>query len=509
MENEFILYTAVSQLAAQTKAFSDNDLGQPYTWRKHGEGVRLAFLGTYHELRDLATLLSQKRIEEGLPKTAVQRTLAQNHRGYRDLQAIFLSASDDIYDQNPAVGEWNLRTILSHIVETERTFYALAHLGLTAFRQNQTPPPFPNDAVEILFGSNETFWQIADEGTLQELLDLYESIHFHSWEAFGTTSNQEINSPTPVWWEGETYSLEYRLRRMDVHLRQHLIQAENTLVALGQTPNEVHQLLRQLYGALAEVEGLLIGVPHLCQAEQQALAATIQQRTKEISEVVTNAHELETAVKSADTQTIQTILQQHPTLANAKDSSGLPLVLTALYHQKQAVADQLVKSGANLSIHSAAAYGDLAKVQEHVADWDGWINVVAKDGFTPLQLACFFNREDVALWLIGQGADVTAVAENGMRIQPIHAACAANNITIINALLQNGADVNARQANDFTPLHTAADNNSPELATLLLEHGADKTAVTTSGQTPYNWAVERDNNEVLPLLVIAQTNQHP
>ncbi len=497
MDNEFLLYTAVSQLAVQTKAFSDNDLGQPYKWRKHDEGVRLAFLGTYHELRDLAVVLSQKRIEGGLPETAVQRTLAQNHLGFRDLQAVFLAASDEIYDQKPAVGEWNLRTVLLHIVDAERAFFALAHVGLESFRRQESPPSFPEDAIEKLFGPNETFWEIADEGTLADLFAYYEQIHFRSWDMFAAISNDEATAPSPLWWEEETYSIEYRLRRMDIHLRQHLIQAEKTLETLDHAPNEALRLLRQLYHALAEVEGLLIGAPNLCLAERQALAETIQQRTRDICEVVANTQELETAVKSGDTQTIKTLLEHHPSLANAKDSSGLPLILTALYHQKPEVATQLVKHDAHLSIHSAAAYGDLAKVQEHIAEWDGWINVVAKDGFTPLQLACFFNREDVALWLIEQGADVTAVAQNGMRIQPLHAACAANNITIVTALLENGADVNARQANDFTPLHTAADNNSPELALLLLRHGADKTAVTTTGQTPYDWAVERGNDDVL------------
>lgn len=501
MNNEFLLYTAVSQLAVQTKTFSDNDLDQPYQWRKHNEGVRLALLGTYHELRDLAVLLLQKRVEEGLPKTAVQRTLAQNHLGFRDLQAIFLAASDDIYDQKPAVGEWSLRTILSHIVATERTFFALAHLGLASFRQNEAPPPFPDDTVEILFGSNEAFWQTADEGTMQELLDLYEIIHFRSWEAFATISNDAINAPTPVWWEGETYSLEYRLRRMDIHLRQHLVQVEKTLEILEHASTEVHRLLRQLYGALAEVEGLLIGAPHICQDERRALAETIQQRTREISAVVKNARRLETAVKTADFQTIQTILDTHPALVNAHDLMGLPLVMTALYFQKPEVATLFLARGAHLSVHTAAAFGDLEKVQEYVADWDGWLSVTAKDGFTLLQLACFFNQVDVALWLIERGADVTAVAENGSQIQPIHAACDVNNITIVRALLENGADVNARQVIGLTPLHAAADNNSPELAALLLEYGADKTAVTTSGQTAYDWAVEKGNKDVLPHLL--------
>lgn len=500
MEHKFLLYNAVSYLAEQTHAFSDTDMGQPFAWRKHAEGVRLAYLGTYHELRDLATLISQARVEAGLAETAVLRTLAQNHLGYRDLQAVLVGVSDEIYDQESAPGEWPLRTVLSHIVAVERTFFALAHVGLEAFRQGNPPPEFPEDANEQLFGSNDAFWHIADEGTFAQLWAEYEQIHVRSWDAYAGLSNEELNAPTPLWWEEEIYPIEYRLRRMDVHLRQHLIQVEKTLDVIGQPETEVKRLLRQVFAALAEVEGLLLDAPQLAIEAQQDLANNVRERTNLVVEVVQSVHELETAVKTGDNETVEFILAANPELTKAHDSNGLSLVLTALYYQKAAIAQTFVEHGAPLSIHSAAALGDLETVQKRVERWAGYLDEVATDGFTPLQLACFFNQEDVALWLIAQGANVTAVSQNGMSIQPMHAACSANNINIVRALLEHGADVNAKQANDFTPLHTAADNNSTELVTLLLEHGADKTAVTSDGQTAYDWAVSKEKDAVLPLL---------
>ena len=56
--------------------------------------------------------------------------------------------------------------------------------------------------------------------------------------------------------------------------------------------------------------------------------------------------------------------------------------------------------------------GDLARVQELVDAWPGYANQMARDGFSPLQLACFFNQEAVALWLISHGADLCFVAQN-------------------------------------------------------------------------------------------------
>ena len=242
MKQEFPLHEAVSYLADLTHSFSDADMGQPFAWRKHAEGVRLAYLGTYHELRDLAVLIGQERTKAGLAETAVLRTLVQNHLGYRDLEAVLIGIDDEVYDQEPAPSEWPLRTILSHIVAAERGFFALVHFGLEAFRQGNPPPPFPQNATEQLFGANEAFWQIADEGTFAQLWAEYEQIHLRSWQAYADLSDEEINAPTPVWWEEEIYPVEYRLRRMDVHLRQHLIQAEKTLDTLGRPETEVKRL---------------------------------------------------------------------------------------------------------------------------------------------------------------------------------------------------------------------------------------------------------------------------
>ena len=48
------LFAAINDLALASHAFSDVDISQPFFWRKHGEGVRLALIGTHQELQDLA-----------------------------------------------------------------------------------------------------------------------------------------------------------------------------------------------------------------------------------------------------------------------------------------------------------------------------------------------------------------------------------------------------------------------------------------------------------------------
>lgn len=56
---------------------------------------------------------------------------------------------------------------------------------------------------------------------------------------------------------------------------------------------------------------------------------------------------------------------------------------------------------------------------------------------------------------------------------PLHFAAQSGSVAIVRALLNAGADVNARNPQDITPLHLAAWDGNAEIVSLLLEHGAD------------------------------------
>ncbi|MCA9918714.1 MAG: ankyrin repeat domain-containing protein, partial [Anaerolineales bacterium] len=144
--------------------------------------------------------------------------------------------------------------------------------------------------------------------------------------------------------------------------------------------------------------------------------------------------------------------------------------------------------------------GDLERLQALVEEWSERLQHFAKDGFTPLQLACYFNQEAAALWLIEQGADVNAVAQNPMRIAPIHAAATHGNLIILRALLENGAEVNAAQEGGYTAVHQAAHRNNVPLAQLLLEFGADPHQPDAKGQSAVQLAQAEGNVAVTAVL---------
>ena len=494
------LRDAVALLAAKTHSLSDADVSQEYAWGPHAEGVRFALIGSYHELRDLAVRLAGARARYGHGRTQAQHLLAHYLAAYDDLQAVLLGVTPEEYDREPAPSEWPLRYVVAHIVGAQRHFFTLVHYGVRRQRSGGTlPPELPADEVEDVLGPLDDLRDIMHNHGLRELLAYYGVLHRRTLEDFVTISDAELDGISR-WWEEIDYDLHHRLHRFDAHLRQHTIQAEKTLAAIGKPPTEATRLLRLVYNALAEVEGWQLGAPDLLTAETQALAQRIAARATEVESLIRQTRALETAVTGGDLDTVRQLLEANPALASALDQQHLPLILTATYHGRRDIATELLMAGAELNIFAAAAIGHLEVVRREAANDPELLNACGRDGFTPLQLACYFGHEPTALWLIAEGADVTAVARNPMHIQPIHAAAAGGNLAIVAALLDAGADVNARQQRDFTPLHTAADSGSVALAQLLLDHGADRAARTADGQTPFDIAAEKGHTAVAGLV---------
>ena len=74
--------------------------------------------------------------------------------------------------------------------------------------------------------------------------------------------------------------------RFESHMRQHTIQVEKTLHQLGLVPSESHRLLRLIYAALAEAEGMLIGAGNTYAGMLSETAEEIDPRTEEIKSVL-------------------------------------------------------------------------------------------------------------------------------------------------------------------------------------------------------------------------------
>ena len=193
------------------------------------------------------------------------------------------------------------------------------------------------------------------------------------------------------------------------------------------------------------------------------------------------------AIKAGDAAKVGELIDADPALLRTPENDVTPLLL-AIYHGKPELARLLVERGAPVSFAEACALGDEARAKELLAADPALLHSRTADGFPAVGVAIYFGHGPLARWLIEQGADVNAPAENAARVAPLHAAAAVRDRETTRLLLERGADPNAKQQMDYTPLHGAASRGDVELAELLLAHGARRDAKSTDGLTPADMA---------------------
>ena len=102
-----------------------------------------------------------------------------------------------------------------------------------------------------------------------------------------------------------------------------------------------------------------------------------------------------------------------------------------------------------------------------------FVNIQGVNENTPLLLALAFNHSEMAQFLIEQGADVNA--KNNTGLTPLNATALTNNVEIAQLLVKKGAnlDDDSYFSTLLNPLHLAASNNNIEMAQFLIEQGLD------------------------------------
>lgn len=207
------------------------------------------------------------------------------------------------------------------------------------------------------------------------------------------------------------------------------------------------------------------------------------------------------AIRAGDVETVRTLIETQPELANTSGGSGMAPLMIATYMGKTQVIELLLANGATLDVFAAAALGKTAALQTLLDNDPMLVSLYSPDGWTALHLAAHFGQTDAARMLIGHGASATLRSHNDMSNQPLHAACAGHpGRELIELLLDSGAEVNAQQHGGFTPLHETAQNGDIALTELLLSRGADIRATTDEGKTAFQLAEEAGHDDMAALL---------
>lgn len=201
------------------------------------------------------------------------------------------------------------------------------------------------------------------------------------------------------------------------------------------------------------------------------------------------------AIKAGKADEVRQLVQQNPSLKQARDASGASAILVAAYNMKPDVVGALVELGAPVDIFEASVLGKVDRIHEILKSTPARVSEHAPDGFTPVALAAFFGQLAAVKALIAAGADVKAAAKNALKVQALHAAVAGRNLEIVKVVLEAGADPNAQQQAGFRPIHEAGTNANRPLAELLLKQGADPTLTSDDGKNAIDLARAKGHAE--------------
>jgi ankyrin repeat protein len=98
---------------------------------------------------------------------------------------------------------------------------------------------------------------------------------------------------------------------------------------------------------------------------------------------------------------------------------------------------------------------------------------VARGNNSALRWAALHGFYPLVQTLLNLGANPRATPRNSSHVTALHMACANGHQSIVEALIQSGADVNAKTTTGITPLHEAIAEGFEGIARILLENGAD------------------------------------
>ena len=192
---------------------------------------------------------------------------------------------------------------------------------------------------------------------------------------------------------------------------------------------------------------------------------------------------LKALLKNGNPEVVLSFVKDYPEVLQEQDESNATGQLLIAYQSNKETLQNVIYLVKDFNFYEAIIYGQEDEVTSQLEKHPELINVHSPDGFTPVVLACFFEQTGIANFLLNYGADPNIHANNGSRVNALHAAVAKNNFELCSLLIKNGADVNATQTQNVTALHSPAHRGNMLIVKLLIENGANAGIKMDNGDT--------------------------
>ena len=219
---------------------------------------------------------------------------------------------------------------------------------------------------------------------------------------------------------------------------------------------------------------------------------------------------------------VEHLVGKHPEHINARGGLMLTPLVAALGGNHFDVAELLHRNGVDIDVRDSCckdtplrqvSLTGFLDIMEWLLNHEADVNAQGRNGYTPLHSAASNGHLQVFHALIEQNADIHI--QNAFGMTPLHAAAASDGydrdhmIDIMQVLLDQGADPNARDNDNSTPLHHSSwwqtgnysrHKGTVEGTRLLLKHGAIMEAEDNEGRTPLQLAVKHGRKDIASCL---------
>ena len=130
------------------------------------------------------------------------------------------------------------------------------------------------------------------------------------------------------------------------------------------------------------------------------------------------------------------------------------------------------------------------------------VNRINQGGYHALLVAALADHQQMVKWLIANGASVNLAGNTG--ITPLMGAALANkpnSAYIVQLLIENGADIEAKDEEQATALIVATAQQAMPVVNLLLNHGANANVKDRYQGTPIRYSVMGPNTDIMAALM--------
>lgn len=149
-------------------------------------------------------------------------------------------------------------------------------------------------------------------------------------------------------------------------------------------------------------------------------------------------------------------------------------------------------------LHYATTQGDL-QVMQLLLKNGARVNSTDNDGRTPLYSAVVDGDSEAIKTLVDAGAKINMVDKKGL--SPLDMAITNDDANTMNQLIQSGARITA-DTNKSTPLHFAAESGKLKAVDTLIDNSADMNAKNAAGKTPIELAFKAGHMSVVNSLIL-------